>query len=101
MTSRKVVPLPGIPERYWPSPDKPWRVIWGIGMFEDFATENEAWQHFRILRTRSYEQAVMTPFNACSSTESAFDNEYEKGEKTLCVTCGRWKPFENPTQGES
>lgn len=32
----------GIPTTYWPSPDKPWRITWGFGAFEDFASEAQA-----------------------------------------------------------
>ena len=39
------VSWPGIPEQYWPDTEKPWRVVWGIGAFADFATEDEAQSH--------------------------------------------------------
>ena len=32
----------GIPEKYWPDTETPWRVAWGIGCFRDFATRAEA-----------------------------------------------------------
>lgn len=32
----------GIPEKYHPNPEKPWRVTWGIGCFKDFAAREDA-----------------------------------------------------------
>lgn len=41
-----IVQWPGIPETYWPNTDTPWRVSWGFGAFEDFATNEEAQAFF-------------------------------------------------------
>lgn len=58
----------GIPETYWPDTEKPWRVSWGIGAFEDFATKAEAQQHADKLRKewagKDWADSVRNPFNA-------------------------------------
>jgi len=54
----------GIPEKYWPSTDRPWRVAWGIGMFEDFATEEEA-EQFRNKLIADGTEGVGEVFQAC------------------------------------
>lgn len=38
--------MSNVPDQYRPNPDKPWRVAWGFGAFEDFATEEEARRKF-------------------------------------------------------
>ena len=53
----------GIPERYWPDTEKPWRVTWGIGQFEDFATEEEAQRFYARQESRGTE-LLSEPFNA-------------------------------------
>lgn len=57
----------GIPERYWPDTEKPWRVSWGFGCFEDFATEAEAQalaDKLRADKTGGWDALVQDPFNA-------------------------------------
>jgi hypothetical protein len=47
---------------YKPSSEKPWRVVWGFGAFEDFATYGEAFEKYTELgSTRSLR---VEPFNA-------------------------------------
>lgn len=57
-----------VPEAYWPQADKPWRVSWGIGAFEDFATEAEAVVAAAEIRARfgeaDWADSVNAPFNA-------------------------------------
>ena len=60
----------GIPERYWPDTEKPWRVSWGIGCHEDFTTEAEAASFAKERRDQfesehdGWEVTVNGPFNA-------------------------------------
>lgn len=58
----------GVPETYWPDTDRPWRVISGIGYFEDFATKAEAQAHADRLRKnwagQDWADTVRDPFNA-------------------------------------
>jgi hypothetical protein len=60
----------GIPERYWPDTEKPWRVSWGFGCHEDFATEEEAASFAKrqrdefIAERGGWEDTVNGPFNA-------------------------------------
>lgn len=57
----------GIPMRYWPSTEKPWRVSWGLGAFEDFATKEEAEAHAAKLRRElkgDWADSVEDPVNA-------------------------------------
>jgi hypothetical protein len=54
-------------DRYRPSPETPWRVSWGLGVFEDFATEEEAQRFYKRLRrseTGDWKNLVNEPFNA-------------------------------------
>lgn len=57
-----------IPETYWPDDEKPWRVSWGFGAFEDFATEAEAKAAAIEIRARFGTDwpgdSVGEPFNA-------------------------------------
>lgn len=60
----------GIPERYWPDTEKPWRVSWGFGMHQDFATEAQA-QAFRdkkyaddVADGGGWENLISGPYNA-------------------------------------
>jgi hypothetical protein len=41
----------GIPEKYHPNPETPWRVGWGIGCFKDFPTHAEAMRFYDAHRT--------------------------------------------------
>lgn len=45
---------------YAPKADKPWRVAWGFGVFEDFATEKEAWDEYNGI---SKGMLPVEPFN--------------------------------------
>lgn len=62
-----VVEWPGIPETYWPDTEKPWRVAWGFGVFEDFATEEEAqtfYEEKKASEPADWGRLVREPFNA-------------------------------------
>lgn len=60
----------GIPEKFWPDTEKPWRVSWGFGVFEDFATREEAQAFYEekvAADTRQgggWERLVQEPFDA-------------------------------------
>lgn len=61
-----VVKWEGIPEKYWPDTEKPWRVTWGIGVFQDFATEEEA-KEFQVKLLAEWGDDICAPgepFNA-------------------------------------
>lgn len=56
-----------VPEDYWPQPDKPWRVSWGFGVFEDFATQGEAQaKHDELKRELKgdWRDTIDEPYNA-------------------------------------
>lgn len=57
-----LIPWKGIPETYWPDSEKPWRVTFGIGCFQDFATEAEALDFYE--RERQDGDLMRPPFNA-------------------------------------
>lgn len=61
---RERIAWPGIPEAYWPYLDKPWRVTYGFGCFDDFATEASARQAYDRLRARQPDLNPSEPFNA-------------------------------------
>lgn len=63
------VEWPGIPERYWPDTERPWRVKWGFGLCRDFVTREEA-QAFRdgkyatlLAEGKGFEVLVVGPTN--------------------------------------
>lgn len=60
-----------VPEEYRPSPEKPWRVIWGFGAFEDFATKAEAQACAERLRKdwagQDWADSVKDPFDTGAS----------------------------------
>lgn len=58
---------PGIPTQFWPDTETPWRVVWGLGAFKDFATLDAAELYAEELReslTGDWVQTVRAPFNA-------------------------------------
>lgn len=60
-----------VPEGYWPSVDKPWRVTWAFGVHEDFATEDEADRfHAYLLEDQKgdWKNLVNEPFNVHERT---------------------------------
>jgi hypothetical protein len=65
-----VVEWEGIPEQFWPDTDKPWRVQWGFGVFEDFETREEAQEFYKqkldaeIADGGGWDRLVRPPFNA-------------------------------------
>lgn len=61
----------GIPERYWPDTEKPWRVVSGLGAYADFATKDEAQahaDHLRVTLRGDWADSVQDPFNVVEET---------------------------------
>lgn len=57
----------GVPSQYVPQVDKPWRVTWGFGVFEDFATEAEAVEFYDKTKAAAkgdWADLVCEPFDA-------------------------------------